>query len=358
VADDALAAPVAPLAPVPPAVVVPPAVGIGPLDEFARIERFFCPLAAGFAGALSLEDDAALVTVPPGQELVITTDAMVAGRHFLPEDAPEDVAIKLLRVNLSDLAAMGATPLAYTLITSLPREIDEAWLARFAGGLAEDQRRFGLHLIGGDSVSTQGPVTVSITAFGLVAAGRALKRKGAAVGDSVFVTGTIGDALLGLHLALGNPIPTTDADRAWLLERLRRPVPRVALAHDLIGLASAAIDVSDGLVADFSHLCAASGVAGLLGIDRLPLSPAASAVVQQRPEMLPVLLAGGDDYELLFTAPPEHAPALVALGVRHGVPITEVGSVNAAASGGTGNITVFDATGRPVPLGSAGWTHF
>ncbi|HEY0836771.1 MAG TPA: thiamine-phosphate kinase, partial [Azospirillum sp.] len=188
-----------------------------PLGEFGRIARYFKPLAAGFAGARGLADDAAVFGVPAGLELVVTVDAMVAGVHFLPDDPPEDVAAKLLRVNLSDLAAMGAEPYAYTLVTALPKDLPEDWLAGFARGLGADQRTYGIHLAGGDSVSTAGPITLSVTAMGLVPAGRALPRRSERRGDAVFVTGSIGDAALGLQIALGR-LDVADADaRAHLL---------------------------------------------------------------------------------------------------------------------------------------------
>ena len=175
----------------------------GSLGEFGRIARFFRPLAAQFPGALGLTDDAALISVPPGQELVLTTDAIVAGVHFLPTDAPGDIARKVLRVNLSDLAAKGARPLAYTLTLAVGRGIEDAWVEAFAAGLAEDQVQYGIMLAGGDSVSTAGPVWTSVTAFGLVDAGRMVTRSGAQAGDIVLVTGTIGDAALGLAVEQG-----------------------------------------------------------------------------------------------------------------------------------------------------------
>ena len=181
--------------------------------EFGRIDRYLKPLAAGFPGALGLTDDAAVFGIPADRELVITTDALVAGVHFLPDDPPADIAAKLLRVNLSDLAAMAADPLAYSLVTSLPADIGDDWLAAFAAGLAEDQQRYGIHLMGGDSVSTPGPVTLSVTAFGLVPKGQALRRGTAGADDLVFVSGTIGDAALGLRVLQGK------------LER-RGPLPR------------------------------------------------------------------------------------------------------------------------------------
>ena len=215
--------------------------------EFGRIDRYLKPLAAGFPGALGLTDDAAVFSIPADRELVITTDALVAGVHFLPDDPPADIAAKLLRVNLSDLAAMAADPLAYSLVTSLPADIGDDWLAAFAAGLAENQQRYGIHLMGGDSVSTPGPITLSVTAFGLVPKGQALRRRTTGTDDLIFVSGTIGDAALGLRVLQGK---LNAADPDPLIERYRRPQPRLALVPMLRHFATAGLDVSDGLVAD------------------------------------------------------------------------------------------------------------
>jgi len=326
-----------------------------PLGEFGRIARYFKPLTAGFAGARGLADDAAVFGVPAGRELVVTVDAMVAGVHFLPGDPPEDVAAKLLRVNLSDLAAMGAEPYAYTLVTALPKDLPEDWLAAFARGLGEDQRRYGIHLAGGDSVSTAGPVTLSVTAMGLVPTGQALPRCGGRAGDAVFVTGSIGDAALGLQVAFGK-LDVADAEaRAHLLGRLRRPEPRVGVGARLPGVAAACLDVSDGLVADLAHLAEESGCAAVLHAGRVPLSAAARAVVGGDPARLALALTGGDDYELLFSAPVERRQALAAVADEAGVAITEVGRLEA---GEAGRVTVRDDSGAPLALPARGWTHF
>ena len=323
-----------------------------PLGEFDRIDRFFKPLAAGFAGARGLADDAAVFGVPEGQELVVTTDAMVAGVHFLATDPAGDIAAKLLRVNLSDLAAMGAEPLAYTLVTALPRELGgnggEDWLAAFTAGLAEDQRRFGIHLAGGDSVSTSGPITLSVTAFGLVPRGQALPRRSERVGDPVFVTGTIGDAALGLQVVLGK---LGGPGMEPLVARLRRPDPRVTVGPRLRGLAVSCIDVSDGLVADLGHLAEESGCAAVLHAGRVPVP----AAVGNDPARLALALTGGDDYELLFTAPEEARGALATLAMEAGVAITEIGCTMA---GPAGRVDVLNAQGEPLALPRRGWDHF
>ncbi len=324
------------------------------LGEFGRIAAFFRPLAAGFPGALALTDDAATLSPPSGQELVVTTDAIVAGVHFLADDPPEDIARKALRVNLSDLAAKGAKPLAYTLTLALDSGVSDAWLERFAGGLAADQAEYAIHLAGGDSVSTAGPIWMSITAFGTVETGRMVRRAGAKAGDSVFVTGTIGDAALGLAVAQG-ALAGSDEDCAVLLDRYRLPRPRSALAPAIAAFAHAAIDVSDGLAADFAHLCRASQVKGEISVGKVPLSAAARRVLNAEPDRLSDVLGGGDDYEILLTASAQSAAALHSAAGAAGIPLTEIGKI--ADSSETGEATLADADGRPVIPKKAGWTH-
>ncbi len=324
----------------------------GGLDEFARIDRFFKPLSRGFTGALGLEDDAGLIAAPAGEALAVTTDAMVEGVHYPAGEDPARLARKLLRVNLSDLAAMGARPLAYTLTTALPAGVTEDWLAAFAAGLEEDQGRYGIHLLGGDSVSTPGPAMLSVTAFGSVREARALRRAGALVGDDVFVSGSVGDAALGLLAVRGELDGLAAPARAALAGRYRLPEPRGALGPRLIGLAHAAVDLSDGLVGDLGHICAASGVAARIEAARVPLSDAGRAAVAADPALLPVALAGGDDYELAFTAPPSAADALGALAADLDLPLTRIGTIGAG-----GGVTVVDSDGQTLTL-PVGWRHF
>ena len=243
-----------------------------------------------------------MLTPPPGRELVLAADAMVAGVHFLADDPPETIGRKLLRVNLSDLAAMGADPLAYLMTVALPRGTPDAWLAGFVAGLAADQAEFGLQVLGGDTVSTAGPVSLSLTILGTVAPGQALRRGGARPGDELWVSGTIGDGALGLRAARG------EIEDAYLVDRYRLPQPRLALGRALRGVASACIDVSDGLVQDGGHLCRASGCGAVLEAALVPLSPSA------RHAPLRQLLTGGDDYELLFAIPPGAMPSTTAAG--------------------------------------------
>lgn len=322
------------------------------VGEFGRIERFFRPLAAGFPGAFALTDDAAALSVPAGTELVVTSDAIVAGIHFLPADRPADIARKALRVNLSDLAAKGARPLAYMLTLALGREIADSWVEEFAQALAEDQARFGIALAGGDSVSTTGPVWASITAFGLVESGKMVRRSGACAGDLVLVTGTIGDAALGLKMLQGG-LAADGADRALLARRYRIPEPRSGLAIAVARHARASIDVSDGLAADCGHVCTASGVTAIIEASRIPLSPVGRRLVDADPALWPLILSGGDDYELLLTASPDGARQLAADAAAAGIALTEIGRIEA----GPGRAVLIDAAGAALSLERPGWTH-
>jgi len=322
-----------------------------PLDEFERIARFFVPLAA--PAALGLVDDVALIDGPPGEQYVLKTDAIVEGVDFPPETPPGAVAQKLLRVNLSDLAAKGATPLFYLLVTALPRRLGEDWLEGFAAGLAEDQARYGIGLIGGDMSAIDGPITLSATAIGRVASGRAVLRSGARAGDRVFVSGTLGDAALGLAALGGRLEPADRAARDFLIDRYRLPQPRLALGQRLAGRAHAMIDVSDGLVADLGHLCAASGVGAVVEAALLPLSPAALAAVSGDARWLAAALGGGDDYELLFSAPEEAAAAVAALAQETGVRVTAIGRIEAGSG-----VRVLDRDGTDLAVEHAGYRHF
>lgn len=332
----------------------------GPLGEFEIIRRFFAPLAGGAPGALGLTDDAAILEVPPGHALVVTSDALVAGVHFLESDTAADVAAKALRVNLSDLASMGAEPLGYTLALALTAAIDAAWLESFVASLAADQKEFGIQLIGGDTVATPGPLTLCITAFGRVRQGAELRRSGARTGDAVFVTGTIGDAALGL-IDLQKGIPgLADADRAALIARYRRPTPRVTCGRHLVGVARAAIDVSDGLLADLGHICETSGTAAVVEAERVPLSTAARAALASGATGWPAVLTGGDDYELLFTAPPDAERTLAGISAMLDLPITRIGRIvgRNEAVDAERMVGVVDGQGRDMGIAGSGYRHF
>jgi len=295
-------------------------------------------------GGLDLLDDAALLMPPPGRQLVLTADAIVEGVHFLPGDPPDTVGRKLLRVNLSDLAAMAAVPLAYLLTVSAPRGTGDGWFAAFAAGLAQDQALFGIGLLGGDTTSTPGPLSLTVTCIGHVAPGAALRRAGAAAGDEVWVTGTIGDGALGLR-ALQGHVPDPDG---WLAGRYRLPQPRLGLA--LHGVASAGMDVSDGLLQDLGHLCRLAGLGAWIEAPLVPLSRAAAAA---GPGWLGTCLTGGDDYELLLAVPPGRSGALQAVAAAAGVQVTRIG----AFVPGRG-VAVLDGAGGLLPLDRPGWSHF
>ena len=321
------------------------------LGEFGRIRRFFAPLAG--PGGLDLRDDAALLACGAGRQLVVAVDAIVAGVHYLPDDPPDLVARKLLRVNLSDLAAMGARPRHYLLTTALPAALDDDWVARFASGLGEDQRRYGIALLGGDSVATEGPAVLSLTAIGEVATGAEIRRSGACPGDHIWVSGTIGDAFLGLAVLRGAYPNLPPEQRAALIRRFRLPEPRVELGPRLAGIAHAMLDVSDGLIADLGHICEASQVGATVALPQVPLSAPAQQIVASAPELAARLATAGDDYELLFAAPPEASDRILGLSAELQLPITRIGTIEKSAG-----VRLVDAEGKPVPVAAGGYRHF
>ena len=304
---------------------------------------------------VGIGDDAAVLAPPAGHELVATTDTLVAGVHFPASTRPEDIGWKSLAVNLSDLAAMGATPAWATLALTLPKA-DARWVGEFADGFAALAREYKLALVGGDT--TQGPLAITVTIHGFVPQGAALLRSGARVGDAVFVTGTLGDAAAGLRCHDSDAddpaqrLAAPPAVRNVLVERLDRPTPRVAQGLVLRGRASACIDVSDGLLADLGHICSASGVGAEIDVDRLPSSSALLALsdTQVRRDFQ---LAGGDDYELCFTAAETDASALLQDLARSGCGATCIGRIVA-----TPGVRAHDSAGNPVSPSRAGWEHF
>jgi thiamine-monophosphate kinase len=309
-------------------------------DEFAEIARLFRPLTGGAAGAFDLLDDAAVVPQRPGFDLVVTKDAIVEGVHFPAGERPDLVARKLLRVNLSDLAAKAAEPFAAFLAVAWPTAFGPRERAAFAAGLGEDLRAFGVALLGGDTVSTPGPFTASLTALGWVPQGAMVRRAGAQPGDVVAVSGAIGDGALGL-LAVRGEIDDRDG---WLAGRFRLPTPRLDLREALRAHATAAADVSDGLVADAGHIAQASGVGMTLDLEALPLSPSAARWLQDQPDRaaaLARLATGGDDYEVVCTVsggPPEGFTAIGKVVAGAGVDVR--------------------LHGRAVDIAQAGWKHF
>jgi thiamine-monophosphate kinase len=326
-----------------------------PSGEDSLIARYFRPLATD-PGAFNLDDDAAILKAS-GEDVVVTTDAIVEGVHFLPDDPPETIARKALRVNLSDLAAKGATPAGFVLTLAL-RSVDDAWLKPFARGLGEDAAEFGCPLLGGDTVSTPGPKMISITAFGRVPAGKMVHRSGAKPGDCVVVTETIGDAALGVAILKGGAVAAALANdtlaKDMLVGRYRLPQPRNALAKAIRDHASAAMDVSDGLAGDLAKLCAASGMSAAIDAPSIPLSAAAATLLARGTVSIETIVSGGDDYEILCAIPENSFEAFVQAAGLGGVAVTAIGTIIAGSSAPS----FLDAQGREIPLARLSYSHF
>ena len=323
--------------------------------EFALIADLFAPLAKGASGALGLLDDAALIDVPPGHQIVATADTLIAGVHFRHDDPLDLVARKSLRVNLSDLAAMGAAPVGFLQTLVLSDKADDAYLEKYAAGLRVDVEFFGVPLLGGDTTAGPGPFAISIVAIGAVASGRAMLRSGARVDDVLCVTGTIGDGALGLACLDGIlNLPGEISER--LAARYRLPEPRLSIGLRLAGLATACVDVSDGLVADVGHICTASGVGATIDQGVVPLSDGGKAAVAQDVIVWQQILGGGDDYELAFTVPEGRLEQTAVLGREAGVSITPVGRITEATGDRIG-ATVKDDSGAEVRIIAAGYRH-
>ena len=323
--------------------------------EDRLIARYFRPLATP-AGAFGLIDDAAALTPPPGCDLVLTTDGVIAGVHFFPDDPPEMVSRKVLRMNLSDLAAKGARPLGFLLSVALPAGFGEAWLGAFAAGLAEDAARYGCPLYGGDTDHTPGPISVSIFAFGAVPQGKMVHRSTARSGECIVVTGTIGDSAIGLKLrrdrTLARRWGLAASAAAELEDRYLLPQPRNALADAILQYASAAIDVSDGVAGDLAKLCRASSVAADIDVARVPLSDTARAAIAAEPALLETALTGGDDYEIVLTLSPQKLAAFRAAAEAAGVATTEIGLMRA------GEDVRFLRDGKTLTFTRASYSHF
>ncbi len=318
------------------------------MHEFELIGRYFAQLTG--PEGLKLKDDAALVA---GGPWVITTDTLIAGVHFLGSEKPELIARKALRCNLSDLAAMGAAPRYYLLNASFPADTEKAWVKDFAKGLKADQREYGISLIGGDTTHTPGPLTLSVTALGKTGK-KPLLRSNARAGEDIYVSGTIGDAALGLQCLRGEEGEgLSEAHIRYLQDRYLLPQPRVKLGDALQNIASACMDVSDGLMQDLSHMCKASKVGAGVQAELLPLSPAARAIAHTDPLQWTTMVAGGDDYELLFTAPVKKRAALMALGKKLKLPLTRIGTVTKGKA-----VQLMDAQGKEIKLTRTGYRHF
>lgn len=327
------------------------------MSETDFIDRYFRPLAESYPGSYGLKDDAATIEAPHGCDLVVTSDALIAGVHFFADDDPADIAFKALAVNVSDLAAKAAKPIAYSLTLALAKATPDDWLAAFVRGFGEAQGAFGIGLCGGDTtVSRDGSLMISIAAFGSVPHGRMVRRGGARAGDSLYVTGTIGDAAFGLTLRQDDPAaagwPLTKAQRRALLQRYLRPQPRLELREALLAHARAAMDISDGLAIDCSRLSAVSGVAARIDAACVPLSEAAQALVSADPSLVEIVLTGGDDYEILAAVAPEQQGRFAADATESGVPVTRIGIIEQGAG-----LQIIGSGGAPLNLSRLGYDH-
>jgi thiamine-monophosphate kinase len=323
--------------------------------EDSLIARYFKPIATE-PGAFGLVDDAAILKAL-GQDIVVTTDAIVEGVHYLPSDPPDTIARKALRTNLSDLAAKGATPAGFVLTLAL-RTVDESWLDPFARALGQDAKSFGCPLLGGDTVSTPGPAAISITAFGRVGEGKMVRRSGAKPGDRVMVSGTIGDAALGLDVlkngAVAKALTNDPNGREALIARYRVPEPRNALAEAVRDHASAAMDVSDGLAGDLAKLCAASGVSAVIDTPSIPASATAASLLSRGAVSAETLITGGDDYEILCTVPEAKAEAFAQAARQAAVAVTDIGTIMA----GEALPRFLDREGKELALTRLSHSHF
>lgn len=323
-------------------------------SERQLIETYLAPLSRGVPGAFALTDDAALLTPPAGMSLVVTTDPIIAGVHFFPTDRADDIAWKALAVNISDLAAKGAEPLAYTMTLSFPEAPEPKWMEQFAQGLLSAQTDFGCHLIGGDTDRTPGPLSIGITAIGTVPEGKFVRGQGARARDEVFVTGTLGDAAVGLMLhrdasLFGDAL--TEGDKSLLVGRYLRPSPRVGLAAVLRAHASAALDISDGFLKDVSRLAGTQGL--IIEMDALPLSQSVRAALGLDAKIAEAVLGGGDDYEILAAVPTESARDFVSEAARVGINVSRVGVLDDG-----GAIRVVGRDGGEISPMRSGYDHF
>jgi thiamine-monophosphate kinase len=330
------------------------------LSEFSLIQKYFSKLGSGLGSehgnapgvALGVGDDAALLNVPQGQQLVVTVDTLVAGVHFPIDASPADIAHRSLRVNLSDIAAMGAEPRWFTLALTLP-EAREPWLHEFSQALAKDASTFGCALVGGDT--TAGPLTISIQLLGVVPEGEALTRSGATVGDSIYVTGSLGEGAAALSL-FDDASFAGSHERSSLLQRFYRPQPRLAESLKLRGLASAALDISDGLIADLGHIAACSHVGAEVRFDYLPIAP----WLKDLGDTTTVnhwVLSGGDDYELCFTVPQENRDQVERLITQGELSATCIGQIIEGGTEGN-NVRCVDENGHLVHVAKPGYQHF
>jgi thiamine-monophosphate kinase len=328
--------------------------------EFDLIKKYLRPLATGESGAASLSDDAAVLQTKDGHRLVVTMDTLISGVHFFEFTPPRLIAAKSLRVNLSDLASMGADPAYYTLSLSLPingeMKCDSDWLESFSEALAIEQDLYDITLVGGDTVSTPGPLSLTITAFGWVKIGQEIMRSGATAGDLIYVSGTIGDAWLGLTAIRGGHQEIAPSNLEFITESYHRPQPRLNLGRRLFGVASSAIDISDGLAQDLGHICTESNVSATIQAGNIPLSGPARILLEGEPHLINGLLSGGDDYELLFTVPPKWQKTVADIAKELDLPLSKIGLIEASDQGHL--VTIFDELGTKMDLKSTGYQHY
>ncbi|MEH6631875.1 MAG: thiamine-phosphate kinase [Halopseudomonas aestusnigri] len=326
------------------------------ISEFDLIESCFAPLSIGYDEAYALKNDAALISEHPDRSTVVTMDTLIAGVHFFITDPAEDIARKCLRVNLSDLAAMGAEAFAYTLSMAYNENIDGQWVKSFTSGLAADQKLFSIHLIGGDTVKTPGPLTITVTCFGHVPRHHCLKRNTALPGQDIWVSGTLGDAAAGLKILNGDANSSNSEFRQNLIKRFRVPQPRTELGCYLLkeSISNTAMDVSDGLLADLTHITSASKVGATIQEKDLPFSNAFNSLMSENKDLKTKLaVAGGDDYELLFTADRNQRDKIIALSRTLSIKLTRIGIVEKGEE-----VSLLREDGSLFQITNLGWKHF
>ncbi len=320
------------------------------MNEFEMIQKYFLPLTHGRAEAAGLSDDAAILKVPVGYDLVISSDTLNGGTHFLKNESPANIAHKVLRVNLSDMVAMGAKPYCYQMNLAFSEFPDEAWVKEFTAALAEDQKEFDVFCSGGDTTVAEGPLLVSLTITGLVPSDKAVRRSGAKAGDLVVVTGFIGDAAVGVKVLLGT-LDIVDSD--VFLQACHKPTPRVALSAAICEYANAAVDVSDGLLADLGHICETSKLRAAVELSKIPFSPAAKALVDVEKITAEALITGGDDYEIAMAVAPEKLAGFQRAAEAAGVRLSVIGRFEEGEG-----VEVLDENGKKMSFKRSGWTHF
>lgn len=322
------------------------------MDEFSFIERYLSPLTFGKSEALSLQDDAAIIPCRPGYDTIITKDAIAEGTHFFKDDSPYDIARKLVRVNISDLAAKGATPYCCFLALILPNNSNEKWLQEFTSGLKNDLEEFGCFLAGGDTTAHNGGLVLTLTALGHVPTGKTILRKGAVSGDIIFTTGTIGDSYLGLEILKGNYKILSRQAKEYSQKRYFIPEPRINIGKELLNIATSAADISDGLLADLENICKASNVGAEITLSKIPFSSAALEAINIDNNFLIKAIAGGDDYELIFTAPAHMENKISEISQKTGIKITKIGKITA----GYGVKTIGD-NNQSIVINNKGYRH-